>query len=305
MKREDFQKVYAPKSGMLDVRVKNTLDALEDTPVRRRPLRRMAALAACAVLAVTAAVAGAAGKLFSDEYDAVRLAHRALAEEYGITEEMQTYFAQEVSEENGVTTIIFSGITGMRHVLGEYTVTIRDGDATVTWSKDGESTEGELDAYAWGAKQIEILLEMAMQENGFSRGYHKAQEIRAQMDGEDMTVIITKGGDASVVLLDEAQIDRAVVSISEEEAINIAKAAFMQEYGLTQEQIDMMQYEKDYAGYTYAIRNGKTICEVWFWLHQDEDVVHTDGDGLYFARINAQTGVIEEMVYDSALAGNG
>jgi len=218
---------------------------------------------------------------------------------------MQTYFAQDVREENGVTTIVFSGMTGLHHVLGEYTVIIRDGDATVSWSKDGESTEGDLDAHAWGARQIEILLEMAKQENGFSRGYHKAQEIRAQMDGEELTVSITKGGDATVVKLDDAQIDQARISVSEKEAIAIAKLAFAQEYGLTQAQLDAMSYEKDYAGYTYAIREGKTICEVWFWLHQDEDVVHADGDGLYWARINAENGVVEEMMYDSALAGNG
>ena len=243
--------------------------------------------------------------LFSDEYDAVRLAHRALAEEYGITEEMQTFFAQKVREENGVTTIIFSGMSGLHHVLGEYTVTIRDGETMVFWSKDGESTEGELNAHAWGAKQIRILLDMARQENGISRGYHKAQEIRAQMDGEELTVSIAKGADASVVMLDDAQIDQTCISVSEEEAIAIAKQAFAQEYGLTQQQLDAMLYEKDYAGYTYALRGGKTICEVWFWLHQDEEVVHSAGDGLYWARINAETGVVEEMQYDSALAGNG
>ena len=304
MKREDLMRVYEPKEE-LNMRVKNVLSTLEEKPVRRMSMRRAAVLAVCMVMLVTAACAGAAGLMFSNEYDAVRLAHRALAEEYGITEEMQTYFAQEVTEQNGVTTIVVSGMTGMRHVLGEYTVTIRDGDATVSWSKDGQSTEGDLDAYAWGAKQIEILLEMAKQENGFSRGYHKAQEIRTQMDGEDMTVSITKGGDATVVKLDEEQMDRAVISVSEEEAVLIAKQAFAEEYGLTQQQLDQMIYEKDYAGYTYAIRDGKTICEVWFWLHQDEDVVHTDGDGLYWARLNAQTGVVEEMMYDSALAGNG
>ena len=304
MKREDLMRVYEPKEG-LEMRVKNVLNTLEERPARRMSMRKAAALAACMVMLATAAIAGAAGMLFSNEYDAVRLAHRALAEEYGITEEMQTYFAQEVSEENGVTTIVFSGMTGMRHVLGEYTVTIKDGDATVSWSKDGESTEGELDAHAWGAKQIEILLEMAKQEQGFSRGYHKAQEIRAQMDGEELTVSITKGGDATIVMLDDAQLDQASISVSEEEAISIAKKAFAEEYGLTQQQLDQMLYEKDYAGYTYAVKDGVTICEVWFWLHQDEDVVHSDGDGLYWARINAQSGVVEEMMYDSALAGNG
>ena len=109
----------------------------------------------------------------------------------------------------------------------------------------------------------------------------------------------------TIVKLDDAQIEEARISVGEEEAITIAKQAFAVEYGLSQEQLDRMLYEKDYAGYTYAVMEGKTICEVWFWLHQDEDVVHSDGDGLYRARINAETGTIEEIMYDSALAGNG
>lgn len=304
MKRDDFMRVYAPTEG-LDLRVKNVLSALEETPVRRMSAKRTAALAVCMAMLVTAVCAGAAGLLFSDDYDAVRLAHRALAEEYGITEEMQTFFAQKVTEDHGVTTIVFSGMPGLHHVLGEYTVIIRDGDVAVSWSKDNESTDGGLDAYAWGAGQIRILIEMAKQENGISRGYHKAQEIRAQMDGEEMTVSITKGGDVTIVKLDDAQIEAAHIGVSEEEAIAIAKQAFAAEYGLSQEQLDRMLYEKDYAGYTYAVMDGKTICEVWFWLHQDEDIVHSDGDGLYSARINAETGIVEELMYDSALAGNG
>ena len=304
MKREELRKAYVPTAA-LEMRVQGVLGTLGEEPARRMSMCRVAALAACMVLLVTAAVAGAAGLLFSDGYDVTRRANRALAEEYGITEEMQTFFASEVREENGVTTVIYSGMTGLRHVLGEYTVVIRDGETAVSWSKDGESTEGELDAHAWGAKQISILMDMAKQENGISRGYRKAQEIRMQMDGEDMTVSITKGGNATVVALTDAQSEQVCISVSEEDAIAIAKRAFEQEYGLTKAQLDAMIYEKDYAGYTYAVIDGKTICEVWFWLHQDENVTHSDGDGLYWARINAETGAVEKMVYDSALAGNG
>ena len=305
MKREELMRVYEPKEE-LNMRVKNVLSTLEEkSVVRCANMRRMAALAVCMVMLVTAACAGAAGLLFSNEYDAVRLANRALAEEYGITDEMHTYFAKKVSEENGVTTIVFSGVEDMHHVLGEYTVVIKNGEAAVAWSKDGQSTEGELDAHAWGAKQIEILLDMAKEEMGYTRGYAKAQEIRAQMEGEKLTVSITKGGDMATIVALGDTADRALIAVSEEAAIAIAKQAFMQEYGLTDAQLNAMQYEKDYAGYTYAVMDGKTICEVWFWLHQQEDVYHTDGDGIYWARINAETGAVEEVTYDSALAGNG
>ena len=182
MKREELRKAYVPTAAF-EMRISGVLAAIgEENEVKKANARRIALLAACMVLMVTAA-AGAAGLLFSDGYDVMRMANRALAEEYGITEEMQTFFASEVREENGVTTVVYSGMTGMRHVLGEYTVVIKDGETVVSWSKDGESTEGELDAHAWGAKQISILMDMAKQENGISRGYRKAQEIRMQMDG--------------------------------------------------------------------------------------------------------------------------
>ena len=304
MKREELKKIYQPKAE-LETRVKSVLYTLEEKPERRMSMRRAALLAACMVMLVTAAWAGAAGMLFSDEYDAVRMAKRALAEEYGITEAMHTYFTQETREENGVKTIIFSGMEDMRHVLGEYTVIIREDDVSVSWSKDGQSTEGDLDAHAWGAGQIQILLDIARQEQGYAHGYRKAQEIRAQMEEDELTVTIARGSGAKVVALEVAQIDRARISVSEDEAIAIAQKAFAGEYGLTAAQIEAMQYQKDQVGYTYAVLNGTIVCEVWFWLHQNEEEYHTEGDGMYWARINAETGVVEEMAYDSALAGNG
>ena len=90
-----------------------------------------------------------------------------------------------------------------------------------------------------------------------------------------------------------------------EKAMEIALAGIAQEYGLTQAQLQQMEYNREYAGYTFAVVDGRAICELWFWLHQDEDVIHSDGDGLYWARINAETGAVETMMYDSALAGNG
>lgn len=305
MKREVWQKVYEPREELLSVRVEHTLHALNERAAKPMNGKRMLALALSAALALACTVAGAAGILFPNSYDAVRLANRALAEEYGITEEMQTYFTRTVEEENGVTLVVFNGLEDMQHVLGQYTVILRDGEATVTWSKDGQSTEGGLDAYAWGAKQIEILLDMAKEEQGFSRGHQKAKELLTEMQAQSATASTTRSHDETSMTQTDESMDMTLISISEEEAIAIAKRAFAAEYGLTQTQLEQMQYEKDYAGYTYAVVKGTTICEVWFWLHQQEDVYHTAGDGLYWARINAQTGVVEDMDYDSALAGNG
>ena len=84
MKREELMRVYEPKEN-LEMRVKNVLGKLEERPVRSMRTERIVVLAVCMVMLVATAVAGATGLLFSNEYDAVRLANRALAEEYGIT----------------------------------------------------------------------------------------------------------------------------------------------------------------------------------------------------------------------------
>ena len=304
MKREDWQKVYTPKDNRLELRVKYTLASLGREPERSMSMKKVLTLAMVAAMALTVCGVGASG-LFAAQYDPVRVANAALAETYGITDEMQTYFSREVIVKDNVTSIIFSSMEDMSHVLGQYVVTIEDGDVAVRWSHDGQSTEGGLDAKAWGAQQIEILLEMTKEDNGYARGYRKAQEIKAALEDGEITVSITDGkGKAYVTTAPLAETD-ASICISEAECIAIAKEAFSQEFGLTQEQIGMMVYNEDYAGYTYAVKDGKPVCELYFWLHQQEEVYHTEGDGLYRAVIDAQDGKVLDVMYDSALAGNG
>lgn len=300
MKRADWQKAYAPKTNALEIRVKNTLTSLpKDT--RRTEMKKVLSLALVCTLVMASVVALAAGVTFSDRADAVRLANRALAQEYGITEEMQTYFTREIETVDGVTTITYTSMADMQHVLGQYRVVIENGEANVSWSHDGQSTEGELDAHAWGAQQLKLLIEIAKEDQGFAKGYRKAQEIRKEMEDEITVNISTPELNTRAI----NSSDMAKITVTEEDAIAIAKAAFAAEYGLTQAQLDKMEYQQAYAGYIYAVKDGTTVCEVWFWLHQDEEAYHTEGDGIYRADVNAETGVIEALYYDSALAGNG
>lgn len=304
MKRTDWQKVYAPQGDGLELRVKYTLAALDQEQKGRVSMRKGFALVLAAVLVLAVGGVGASS-LFAAQYDPVRLANAALAEEYGITDEMQTYFNREVITEDNVTSIIYNGLPGMEHVLGQYTVRIENGEVTVGWSHDGQSTEGELSAMAWGAQQIEILLDMAKEEQGFARGYRKAQELRVSSEDAEITISVTADDgttQATTIPLDETD---ASIRVDEEACISIAKEAFAQIYGLTEEQIEKLEYNRGYAGYTYAVKNGKPVCELYFWLHQQDGVYHTDGDGIYWAEIDAQTGEVLDVVYDSALAGNG
>ena len=104
MKREDWQRVYAPRGDALDVRVRRTLRTLGDAPVRRMNMKKAIALAICAVLALASAVALAAGLLFSDRVDVQTRAEQALAQRYGLTQDMLSVFQRDVDEAAGTVT---------------------------------------------------------------------------------------------------------------------------------------------------------------------------------------------------------
>lgn len=304
MKRSDWQKVYAPQGSALDVRVQHALASLGREPERKTDMRMkrvMAAVLACMAMAVGAA----AGGLFAPEYDAVRLADTALAEAYGVTDEMQTYFSREVREEDGVTIVVYRGMEDMRHVLGSYTVTIRGGKAAASWSLDGQSTQGGLDAQAWGAEQLEILLQMAADEQGFARGHRKALEILREGDGLEVTETYEDESGQTQTEQIRLPADSMTAAVTEEQALQIAVQALAQRFALTPAQQEKLEYNRDYAEYTCAVLDGRMVYELWFWMHQDEAAYHTAGDGLYRAIIDAQTGEIMDLMYDSALAGNG
>ena len=76
-------------------------------------------------------------------------------------------------------------------------------------------------------------------------------------------------------------------------------------YGLTQAQLDRLEWQEDYAPSPYRMEGDVPVITEWFWLWQGDGEAFTEGNGLYAVEINAQTGVIEEVRYDSGLNGTG
>ena len=178
MKREDWQRVYAPRGDALDVRVRRTLRTLGDAPVRRMKMKKAIALAICAVLALASAVALAAGLLFSDRVDVQTRAEQALAQRYGLTQDMLSVFQRDVDESAGVVTFTPLGETSDQLVkrLGTYTVTVRGGQATAGWSHDGEPVGGDLSSPVWDAGLLGQALERrAAGEEWFELLYNEEQ----------------------------------------------------------------------------------------------------------------------------------
>ena len=379
MKREDWQRVYTPRGDALEVRVRRTLRTLGDAPVRRMSMKKAIALALCAVLALASAVALAAGLLFSDRVDVQTKAEQALARRYGMTQDMLSVFGRDVDEAAGTVTFTPLGESSdqLAKRLGTYTVTVRGGEATASWSHDGEPVGGDLSSPVWDAgllaqaferraageewfellysdaqlavniteEQAEALARQAVAEkygadalNGFALEDVNAhvtgpQEMAASGHGTwQYTVCFARVHEAARVVerycvelyADDGSVASCFVEVEDNaalpdentpddaaqasldvpaEVISLAREALAQRYSLTQAQQDAMMLHTDWLGLGFA--GEKPVYEVWFWLWQDPDETWSDGNGLYGAYVNVETGVIEETFYDSTLGGNG
>ena len=107
---------------------------------------------------------------------------------------------------------------------------------------------------------------------------------------------------------------RAAAKLTEEEMIEIARQAVISVYGLTDEQMAMMGTDEEIREEsTYWMLDGKPVYSVWFWLLQDTTEYDdpsvfpefTEKDGIYTVDVNVETGVIEEIYYESGMGGNG
>ena len=99
--------------------------------------------------------------------------------------------------------------------------------------------------------------------------------------------------------------------LTEEQMQAIAKEAISDRYELTGEQAAMLElFVQPYADQEnafYWMINGQPCFEVQYFLTQDPEQPgsFTEKDGTYGAAVNVETGVIERLVYESGLGGEG
>ncbi|MDD3336938.1 MAG: hypothetical protein PHI98_15760 [Eubacteriales bacterium] len=241
------------------------------------------------VLVLLATVALAAGLIFSPKYDAVRLANAALKLQYGITPEMMTVFYREdaIKDADGNDVLVYRSVESQwAEQIGVYTVTAQGQNAKAAWSHDGETISDGLTSPVWGSSQIRLILS----------DYAAACEAVLK-DGAPMTTPdpaeIAKNQQRR---LEEAAMAKKAATLTLEEARKLALEAITQEYALTDAQRAELKTTDDESDYYYRMENGEPVIEICY---------RPDADGQYWVTINAQTGVIEDVLYDSGLAGNG
>ena len=278
------------------------------------------------ILTLLTVTALAATLIFSPHLSAAIIADRALEERYGITPAMQTYFVRTEKElpEGGVA-VYYTGLEHLSGPLGQYTVVIRDGKAqSVSWNLDGQSTDGGFEAEAWGIDQLKEMLRLNERDGSMAafdvwvteRNWDKINEER----GVTLEPTLSPE-ELERFSWDEDAWDRMTAEIGAKrklsfvEMSDLAREAVVQAYGLSDSQaamllLDELAAEEEDA--QYYPQHGQPCYVVRFFLVQHPDPVFRDvrlewveKDGTYTVYVNVETGVIEEIFYDSGLGGNG
>ena len=286
--------------------------AQEEAPVMKKKISF--GLVFALVLVSLSVIALAAGILFSPKADAAVLADRALEAKYGVTLEVLTNFIREEEElPDGSVRVTYKGRDTLEYVLGTYTAEIRNGKAEISWSHDGENTGGGYEAEAWGAEQLRQMLADHSETGDMSRYASQAAAVAAKHNAEwQQPVYSDEEIDVAWRQLETEKTQALnAAKLSEEAMQAIAKEAVVRRYGMTEEQASILELYvqplADELNAWYWMEDGKPCFEVQYFLTQDPDHPgrHVDMDGAYGVLVNVETGVIEKLVYESGLGGEG
>lgn len=221
-------------------RTRRVLSALEPEggTIMKKKLTLSLALVAAIVLMVSVALA-ATTLLYSPSASAIRQARSAVMEQYGLTHTTLGLFTCSLSMEEDVTTVTFGGdlMASYGGNAGDYTVTLQDGEVTVSWTHDEADPAlwlaGDLSAPIWGQPQLEIFL----RERTIGGTVADAPD----STGSDVTYECATNTPAppaaqepEVVTLSIAEVTPGPDDLTKEEALAIARAALMENYGLTE-----------------------------------------------------------------------
>ena len=323
MKNNEFKELVDWNLSGLEWDERKRLRVLHAIDEEERPVKKISytfiLVAAILCISVTAL---ADGLVFSKKVDDLTLAKQELEKAYGVTETMLgSYFCDTVEQKEDETVVTFWCNDNMNYVLGEYTVTIKDGKATARWSHDGEDTSGGFESEAWGVDQMNAMLEWEKEHRDVSAYYPQATEIAKKHHAEIVNEGMPSDEEIAAILQlqeDEEQQARAAAKLSEPEMIEMAREAVKSVYDLSEEQMGLLlisnlqEDEEDEEESYYGMQDDKPVYTVWFWLHQapdDDDPTtwpeFTEKDGVYLVDVNVETGVIERVYYETGMGANG
>ena len=293
--------------------------AQEEAPVMKKKVSFVLVFAL--VLVSLSVVALAAGLILSPRVTAAQLADRELEKAYGITYDMQTFFARAEEElEDGTFRVTYTGAGALEAPLGVYTVDVKDGKAKASWNLDGKDTSGGYDAEAWGLEQIAQMLTDSRAEDGTEAYIARAEQLWAENHPDENLNAPSEPAET----FEEYYARREAAKTgamnarkkSEEEMITAGREFIITTFGLTDEQAARLElYTNSFEGAEnewYETVNGKPCFKVEFLLDEEgydpeapHDETEVRNNAYYNVFINVETGVIEQYEFDSGAGGIG
>ena len=276
----------------------------------------------CALLILSLSVmAVAAGLILSPRVSATRMADQALEKTYGITDQLQTFFGREEKElPDGALEVTYTGAGTLAAPLGTYTAVVRNGQAEVTWSYDGKDTAGGYEAEAWGLEQLKQMRTDSRKNPGQEAYLDRAEELYEKYGFAAKEAALAEAAEASAESPEEFAARREseksgamnVRKLSEEEMIGIAREFIIETYGLTDEQVSLLELYTNSSpaegNRWYESVNGKPCFEVEYLLDENPTAVEETGykmNAYFKVFINVETGAVEQYEYNSGVGGQG
>ena len=205
---------------------------------------------------------------------------------------MDDYFICTVEEKDRETVVTYRAnedVGDYAEKLGDYTVTIRNGQAEASWSNDGEAVGDDFSSDVWDTA---LLAKGIERRKAGEEWYEITGTELKKNDTEKTTADMPKQQEQSLAG-EQAESDDNVLPpegmMTEEEAIALARQALVEDGGLT---LDDEEFEM-YA--TCTLENGKYVWSVW----------HHSELGISVVKISAEDGTIMDVIVDSGMAGNG
>ena len=240
----------------------------------------------------------------SERYQRIRKAQEALEARYGLRQEMLTFFSRSVKEDSDGLTLSYTGMNDFCTALGTYTAKVTAEGVETSWSHDGENADSaEFDAPVWGIGQLEKMLEIAKRDREVISFYNQAAEIARKADpAYEMPFDPLFVFNESWMEGDEIR-ERCRYAVGE--LTEIGRQAIGLVYGLSDQEQGKLIADTDLPENHFMRQGDRLIYQAWFSLTQAPYPAWTERDGLYEVLIDAESGQIEDIIYDSGLNGNG
>lgn len=275
-------------------------------------------LAAVLVVVLSVSACSAEEISVSGRVNAVMRADKALEDHYGITLLMQDYFRRTAEEKDGgVFMVRYEGLEDYAYVLGRYEVTVENNRVTgITWSHDGEDTSGGFGAEAWGPEQLMEMLRLNQEAEATIPFDARVSEInRKHGFVYEPKILSDEESDEEQARAEkECEEARKLSSLSIDEMTGIARRAAALVYGLPPEREQALEsvVEEEELPLWYTMFEGEPCYMVCFALddREEDDTLpnglrYTDMEGNYWVYINSRTGMVMDICYSPAIAGNG